>query len=84
MYIKKLKLIKNQGFCGSVYKGCLLLIFLVAVMVLFVVAMLKYRNNMNMEKIPKRHTYMSITKNSIPFCQADPPTRFHVKNIPLT
>ena len=49
-------------------------------MVVFVVAMLKS----NRERITKRNIYMRITEISIPFCQAGPPARIHMKNIHLT
>ena len=71
MYKNNKKYIKNQGVRGSVYKGCLLLIFLAVVMVVFIVAMLKS----NLER---------ITENSMPLCRSGQPKRVHMKNIHLT
>ena len=80
MYKNNKKYIKNQGVRGSVYKGCLLLIFLAVVMVVFIVAMLKS----NLERIPNQNIYMPITENSMPLCRSGQPKRVHMKNIHLT
>ena len=70
---------KKSGDSGSIFKDCLLLLFLAVVMVVFFVSMLES----NLERITKQIMRMRIKENSIPHCRASPLARVPMKNFHL-
>ena len=60
MYKKIKEIYKKSGGLGGIYKDCLLLLFLAAVVAVFVLAMLIS----NLESIPKQNMSIAFSENS--------------------